>query len=161
MSTEIPLDNDTRAALLLFNERLEETAALKRGQKRVAKAERAKESAAALVRKLGDNPNASAEEKAEAETAYKAAVENYNVIKADPDAEVDSPKPPAAEDSDAGEAEAEPEAAESEAAESEAEANEPEAPEPEAKEADDPPPSEVSADEEPPKAEKATGDESD
>lgn len=156
MSTEIPLDNDTRAALLLFNERLEETAALKRGQKRVAKAERAKESAAALVRKLGDNPNASAEEKAEAETAYKAAVENYNVIKADPDAEVDSPKPPAAEDSDAGEAEAEPEAAEPEA-----EAKEPEAPEPEAKEADDPPPSEVSADEEPPKAEKATGDESD
>ena len=156
MSTEIPLDNDTRAALLLFNERLEETAALKRGQKRVAKAERAKESAAALVRKLGDNPNASAEEKAEAETAYKAAVENYNVIKADPDAEVDSPKPPAAEDSDAGEAEAEPEAAEPEA-----EANEAEANEPEAKEADDPPPSEVSADEEPPKAEKATGEESD
>jgi len=93
VSTEIPLDNDTRAALLLFNERLEEAAAQRRADKRVAKAERDKETAAALVRKLGDNPQATAEEKAEAEAAYKASVENYNLIKADPTAGLDSPKP--------------------------------------------------------------------
>ena len=58
VSTEIPVDDETRAALLLFNERLEETAAADRAAKRVAKAERAKDEAAARVRKMQDSGSA-------------------------------------------------------------------------------------------------------
>ena len=84
VSTEIQVDDETRAALLLFNERVEAAAAKERGAKRLAKAERAKDEAAATVRKLGDNADASAEEKAAAEAAYKEAVASYNMIKDDP-----------------------------------------------------------------------------
>ena len=96
VTTEIPLDNETRTALLLFNERLDARTLAQRGKKRIAKAERAKEAAATNVRKLGENPNASAEEKAEAEAAYKAAVDEYNVIVANPTAGLDKPKAKAA-----------------------------------------------------------------
>ena len=92
VTTEIPLDNETRTALLLFNERLDARALAQRGKKRIAKAERAKEAAATNVRKLGENPNATAEEKAEAEAAYKASVDEYNVIVANPTAGLDKPK---------------------------------------------------------------------
>ncbi len=84
VSTEIQVDDETRAALLLFNERVEASAAKERGAKRVAKAERLKDEAAATVRKLSDNPNASAEDKATAETAYKEALESYNTIRDNP-----------------------------------------------------------------------------
>ena len=84
VSTEIQVDDETRAALLLFNERVEANAAKERGTKRVAKAQRAKDEAAAVVRKLAENPGASAEEKAEAETAYKAAVASLTETKDDP-----------------------------------------------------------------------------
>ena len=84
VSTEIQVDDETRAALLLFNERVEASAAKARGAKRVAKAERAKDEAAAVVRKLGENPGASAEDKANAEAAYKEAVAEYNTIKENP-----------------------------------------------------------------------------
>ncbi len=107
VTTEIPLDNETRTALLLFNERLEASALQERADKRVAKAERAKEAAAATVRKLGDDRDATPEQKAEAEAAYKEAVEQYNVIAADPMAGLDEPKKPAAaEEAPAEEAEA-------------------------------------------------------
>ena len=96
VTTEIPLDNETRTALLLFNERLDARALAQRGKKRIAKAERAKEAAATNVRKLGENPNATAEEKAEAEAAYKASVDEYNVIVANPTAGLDKPKAKAA-----------------------------------------------------------------
>ena len=86
VSTEIPVDDETRAALLLFNERIEQSAADDRAAKRVAKAERAKDEAAATVRKLGGSTSASPEDKAEAEEAYKAAVASYNEIKDDPHA---------------------------------------------------------------------------
>jgi len=92
VTTEIPLDNETRTALLLFNERLDARALEQRGKKRVAKAERAKEAAAAEVRKLNNNPDASAEAKAEAEAAYKAAADEFVVIQADPTAGLDKPK---------------------------------------------------------------------
>lgn len=141
MSTEIPLDNDTRAALLLFNERLEATALRERGEKRVAKAERAKEQAAATVRKLSEDSNATAEEKAEAEAAYKAAVDEYNVIRADPTAGLDTPKKsnaPADDDSTAS-------------TERQVESEAPQ---------EDAPLAETSADEEPP-AEVKSSDESD
>ena len=89
VSTEIQgiqVDDETRAALLLFNERVEASAAEERAKKRIKKAERAKDQAAARVRKLSDDPSASAEDKADAEAEYKAAVENYQVIRANPDA---------------------------------------------------------------------------
>ncbi len=98
VSTEIPVDDETRAALLLFNERLEASAAADRAAKRIAKAERAKTEAAAAVRKVGDNPNASAEEKAEAEARYKEAVDAFNTIRDNPDAEM----PKATQPEDAG-----------------------------------------------------------
>ena len=50
VSTEIQVDDETRAALLLFNERVEAKAANERGTKRVAKAERAKDEAATTDR---------------------------------------------------------------------------------------------------------------
>lgn len=94
VSTEIQVDDETRAALLLFNERVEASAAAERGKKRVAKAERAKDEAAGVLRKLNDNPNASVEEKAEAEAKYKTSVEHYQYVKANPN-EGDTKKKPA------------------------------------------------------------------
>lgn len=93
VSTEIPVDDDTRAALLLFNERLEASAAVERAAKRVSKAERAKNEAANRVRKVGEDPNATPEAKAEAEAAYKDAVAAYTAIKENPDAEEPKPTP--------------------------------------------------------------------
>ena len=104
VTTEIPLDNETRTALLLFNERLDARALQQRGKKRVAKAERAKDAAAGAVRNLNNDPDATAEQKAEAEAAYKVAVDEFNVIQANPTAGLDKPKaktPPADENSDA------------------------------------------------------------
>ena len=101
VTTEIPLDNETRTALLLFNERLDARALEQRGKKRLAKAERAKEAAAATVRKVGENPDATAEEKAEAEAAYKTALDEFNVIAANPTAGLDEPKKKAAPEADA------------------------------------------------------------
>ncbi len=141
VTTEIPLDNETRTALLLFNERLDARALAQRGKKRVAKAERAKEAAATNVRKLSENPNATAEEKAEAEAAYKAAVDEYNVIQADPTAGLDKPKAKQVKADTPAE-----EAASTEADAPETEASDSEAVEAEA--ADAAPLAEVSADEE-------------
>ena len=96
VTTEIQLDDETRAALLLFNERLEQTAAEERVAKRIAKAERAKDEAAGLVRKLGSDNSATAEQKSEAEAAYKAAVEDLARVKENPDPPpeaVDEPEP--------------------------------------------------------------------
>lgn len=95
VSTEIQVDDETRAALLLFNERVEASAAKERGAKRLAKAERAKDEAAAVVRKLAENPDAPAGDKAEAETAYKAALAAYNEIKDNPLAGDEQRKPKA------------------------------------------------------------------
>ena len=169
VSTEIQVDDETRAALLLFNERVEASAAEERAAKRVAKAERAKDEAAAVVRKLADNPNASAEDKAEAETAYKAAVDNFQAIKADPMAGMDQPKKAApAEDASPDEASAaeEPAPAPAEdASPDEASAAEEPAPAPaedaspdEASAVEEPAPAEVSADEEPAGASEAAAE---
>ena len=144
VSTEIQVDDETRAALLLFNERVEASAAGERAKKRIGKAERAKDEAAAVVRKLNDNPDASLEEKAEAETAYKAAVENYQYVKANPNEGDQKKKPAPAEEEAAAPAE-EPDAAPAEE-EAAAPAEEPDAAPAEEEAAA---PAEVSADEEP------------
>jgi len=93
VSTEIQVDDETRAALLLFNERIDEARAEERAAKRVAKAERDKDEAASRVRNLGNDSSATAEQKAEAEAAYKAAVEEFNRISENPDAKVEKPPP--------------------------------------------------------------------
>ncbi len=97
VSTEIQVDDETRAALLLFNERVEATAAAERGKKKIAKAERAKAEAAKEVRRVNDNPDATAEQKAEAEAAYKAASDHFQVVQANPLAGEQRPKPKAEE----------------------------------------------------------------
>lgn len=97
VSTEIQVDDETRAALLLFNERVEATAAAERGKKRIAKAERAKADAAKAVRQLNNDPDATAEQKAEAEAVYKEASEQFLVVQANPLAG-DQKKPAAPKD---------------------------------------------------------------
>jgi len=107
VSTEIQVDDETRAALLLFNERVEAAAAHERGVKRIAKAVRAKDEAAAVVRKVG---NASKETKEEAEAAYKDAVEQLRLIEANPNEPPKSKKKAAEKpEADSIEAAAEPE----------------------------------------------------
>ena len=95
VSTEIQVDDETRAALLLFNERIEASAAKERGRKRVGKAERAKAEAAKMVRQVNNNPDATAEQKAEAEADYKAASDHFQVVQANP---LPSEKKPAPEE---------------------------------------------------------------
>ena len=133
VSTEIQVDDETRAALLLFNERVEATAAAERGKKRIAKAERAKDQAAATVRKVNNDPDATAEQKAEAEAAYKEASDNFQIVQANPLATEKNKAAPKAEEAPVEEAPAE-EAPAKEATAEEASADEA--------------PTEVSADEE-------------
>lgn len=102
VSTEIQVDDETRAALLLFNERVEATAAAERGKKKIAKAERAKDEAAKEVRRVNDNPDATAEQKAEAEAKYKEASDHFQVVQANPLA--NEPKKPAPQTEEAGDA---------------------------------------------------------
>ena len=103
VSTEIQVDDETRAALLLFNERIDEARADERAAKRVAKAEREKDEAAGRVRSLGKDSSATAEQKAEAESAYKAAVEDFNRISEDPHAKPEKPPPSKDSDGESGE----------------------------------------------------------
>ena len=69
-----PLDEETAAALTLFNTYLVADREQQAHERAVKKAERAKDDAAAAVRELNDR-KASAPETAEAETAYREAVE--------------------------------------------------------------------------------------
>ncbi|MEZ5166754.1 MAG: hypothetical protein R2695_09750 [Acidimicrobiales bacterium] len=100
-----PLDDETTAALTLFNEYLEADRARTQREKRVKKAERAKDEAAAVVKKLADK--GSAEEKAEAEQAYRAAADRWKKLR-DGEEPDDEPAPAgdeaeAAEDAPAAE----------------------------------------------------------
>ena len=103
VSAEIQVDDETRAALLLFNERLEEAAAEERAKKRIAKAERAKDEAATRVRRVNEDLESSADAKAEAEAAYKAALAELARITENP-----HDRPPAAAEKPRDEADAEP-----------------------------------------------------
>lgn len=97
------LDDETSAALTLFNEYVDANRERTRREKRIKKAERAKDDAAALVKKLASG--GSAEQKAEAEAAYREASEAWKRIrdghepeaKAEPEAEVETPEPETAE----------------------------------------------------------------
>lgn len=78
----IELDVETRNALILFNARIEAQEAVERDKRRVDKAARAKDDAAARVRQLDDDSKATAEAKAEAQAAYMAALDAWNRAKA-------------------------------------------------------------------------------
>ncbi|MDG1367687.1 MAG: hypothetical protein P8P85_11560, partial [Acidimicrobiales bacterium] len=101
--TATALDDETSAALTLFNEYVDANRERTRREKRIKKAERAKDDAAALVKKLASG--GSAEQKAEAEAAYREASEAWKRIrdghepeaKAEPEAEVETPEPETAE----------------------------------------------------------------
>jgi S-DNA-T family DNA segregation ATPase FtsK/SpoIIIE len=129
------LDDETTAALTLFNEYVEADRERTQREKRIKKAERAKDEAAALVKKL--NERGSAEEKAEAEAAYRVAADRWKKLR-----DGEEPDDPAA-------AEAETPTEDAAPAEAEAEAPEP-AQEPAATHADDEeePPAEAASDEE-------------
>lgn len=72
-------DNDALAtALAQFNEGLEEQRAEERAQRAIDKAERKKQQAAAALKKVQADPNASADDKAAADATYREAVEEWN-----------------------------------------------------------------------------------
>ncbi|MEQ8841962.1 MAG: hypothetical protein RIB98_13355 [Acidimicrobiales bacterium] len=73
------LDDETTAALTLFNEYVQADRERTQREKRIKKAERAKDDAAAVVKKLGDR--GSAEEKAEAEKAYRDAADRWKKLR--------------------------------------------------------------------------------
>ena len=73
------LDDETTAALTLFNEYVDADRERTRREKRVKKAERTKDEAAAAVRKA--NESGSAEEKAAAEAAYREAQDAFKKIR--------------------------------------------------------------------------------
>ncbi|MGB1654168.1 MAG: hypothetical protein ACPHJY_07260, partial [Acidimicrobiales bacterium] len=97
------LDDETSAALTLFNEYVDADRERTRREKRIKKAERAKDEAAARVKKLSNG--GSAEERAEAEAAYRDASEAWKRIRdgVEPepetgsDAEIDPPEESASE----------------------------------------------------------------
>jgi hypothetical protein len=78
----VQLDDETRNALILFNARLVAQEESEREKRRVEKAAKAKDDAAAKVRELENNPKATAEQKAEAQAAYLASLDALNRAKA-------------------------------------------------------------------------------
>jgi hypothetical protein len=120
----VQLDDETRNALILFNARLVAQDELEREKRRVDKAAKAKDEAAAKVRQLESDPKATAEQKSEAQAGYLASLDALNRAKsgepaagdaaaaaAEPEAEADAE---AEAEAEAAEAEAEPEPAEPE-----------------------------------------------
>jgi hypothetical protein len=74
-SGEITVDGETAKALALFNTRLSQQAEADRAQRRIDKATRTKDQAAAEVRALESDPKTTAEERAAAAAAYHQAVD--------------------------------------------------------------------------------------
>ncbi len=106
-NTAPALDDETNAALTLYNEYVKADRERTQREKRVKKAERAKEEAAAVVKKLSES--GSAEEKAAADAAYREANDAWRKLRdgeePEPKAEEEAPateEAPAA-DEDGGE----------------------------------------------------------
>jgi hypothetical protein len=103
------LDKETRAALLLFNERLAADEAAARAERAVKKAERVKEDAAKALKRLSGS-GAAADEVAAADAAYRTALETYQRrVNGEPDPVAEAPvaeeaaatEEPVAEEADA------------------------------------------------------------
>jgi hypothetical protein len=78
---DVTLDADTAKALALFNQRLAQQADAERAQRRIDKATRAKDQAAARVRALENDPKATAAARAEAAEAYREALDELDRAK--------------------------------------------------------------------------------
>ena len=85
----IQLDDETRNALILFNARLVAQDELEREKRRVDKAAKAKDEAAAKVRQVENDPSATAEQRAEAQAGYLASLDALNRAKSGEPAAVD------------------------------------------------------------------------
>ena len=113
---KITLDDETTAALTLFNEYVAADRERTQREKRLKKAERAKDDAAALVKKL--SKGGSSKEWSEAEATYRAAAEKWKALR-------DGKEPPADPQDTKATKSAEPEAdAEAEVDETEAQVDE-------------------------------------
>jgi hypothetical protein len=86
------VDDETAAALKLFNSRLAKQADDERAAKRVERATRAKDAAAARVRELESDTKATAEQRSEAAAEYHGAVEALDRARK---GEPDPPRQPA------------------------------------------------------------------
>ena len=102
-----PLDDETAAALTRFNAYVEADRERRRHEQALAKAERVKDEAAAAVRNLNSG-QASADERAAAEAAYREAADALKRLR-----DGTSQKEPADEESPKDEAEADEEPEES------------------------------------------------
>ena len=88
----VQLDDDTRNALILFNARLVAQDELEREKRRVDKAAKAKDEAAAKVRQLENDPSATSDLKSEAQAAYLASLDALNRAKAGEPIVADTPE---------------------------------------------------------------------
>ncbi len=86
---KITLDDETTAALTLFNEYVAADRERTQREKRLKKAERAKDDAAALVKKLSEG--GSSTQRSEAEAAYRAAAEKWKAMRDGKEPPADSP----------------------------------------------------------------------
>lgn len=96
-----PADDDAlKTALAQFNQGLKVQQSEARAERAIGKAERAKQSAAAALKKLDSNPETSSDERAEAETAYRAALGEWNRLRSGepPDEQAASPDEPGTND---------------------------------------------------------------
>jgi len=91
-NTAPALDDETNAALTLYNEYVKADRERTQREKRVKKAERAKEEAAAVVKKLSES--GSAEEKAAADAAYREANDTWRKLRdgEEPEPKAEEPK---------------------------------------------------------------------
>ncbi len=71
-------DEETRAALVQFNEGMARMEEERRRSRAVARAERGRREAAEAVKRLAGDPRASAEDRTAADAAYREAVEAWN-----------------------------------------------------------------------------------
>lgn len=109
------MDEQTRAALLLFNQHLAAEAEAEAASRRLRKAEQAKNDTAARLRKLQE-AKAPAEEVAEAEAAYRKALDRWTRLRdglpEEEESEESEESEEATEAPGAGDGQAEPEQAE-------------------------------------------------
>ncbi|MCQ3814766.1 MAG: hypothetical protein KTU85_10185 [Acidimicrobiia bacterium] len=84
---KINLDDETTAALTLFNEYVAADRERTVRQKRLKKAEQAKNDAAAAVKKLAKDTSST--QRAEAEATYRAAAEKWQALRYDKERAMD------------------------------------------------------------------------
>ncbi|HEX7095451.1 MAG TPA: hypothetical protein VF183_06180 [Acidimicrobiales bacterium] len=102
--SDLVVDAETAKALALFNQRLAAQQEAERAQRRIERATKAKDDAAARVRALENDPKATREQRNEAAAAYRAALEAWERAKKG-DPEPTGKQEPSSEPEAAGEPE--------------------------------------------------------